>query len=58
MKNTKKQYKHLRVVATKQPICPNAADHNYFSQKALDVMTGLVSCMGFISAMLFLFTLS
>ena len=58
MKNTKKHYSHLRIVETKQPICPNAADQNYFAQKALDVMTGLVSCMGFVSAMLFLFTLS
>ncbi|MBQ7001153.1 MAG: hypothetical protein IJN67_08940 [Oscillospiraceae bacterium] len=58
MKHTKKQYKHLRIVETKQPIYPNAADQNYFAQKALDVMTGLVSCMGFVSAMLFLITLS
>ena len=58
MKNTKKQYNHLRIVETKPPISPNAADQTYFAQKALDVMTGLVSCMGFVSAMLFLFTLS
>ena len=54
----KKNYSHLRVVNSKQPIYPNAADHNYFRQKAVDVMTGIISCMGFVSAMLFLVTMS
>lgn len=60
MKN-KKQYSHLYVVRPGQPSCPkypNAADHNYYTQKAVDVLTAVVSCMGFISAMAFLVTMS
>lgn len=57
MKNRKK-YPHLTVVHPRQPLYPNAADHRYFQQKALDIVTGLVSCMGFVSAMVFLATMS
>ena len=56
MKN-KKQYAHLKVVETKQPQYPNAADHNYFARKALDVMTALASGFGLFSAMIFLVTM-
>ena len=58
MKRTVKNYPHLRVIDPKQPIYPNAADHHYFAQKALDVATGLVSCAGFVSAMVFLVTMA
>lgn len=57
MKNSRK-YRHLRVVHPQQPIFPNAADHNYFAQKALDAVTALVSVIGFTSAMLFLVTMA
>lgn len=57
MKNRKK-YRHLKVVKPQQPLYPNAADQTYFAQKALDVATGIVSCMGFVTAMLFLATMS
>ena len=40
------------------PAYPNAADHNYFSGRALNVVTALVSGMGFISAMIFLVTMA
>ena len=56
MKN-KKKYRHLRVVNTKEPIYPNAADHNYYARKALDIMTGLASGVGLFSAMIFLVTM-
>ena len=56
MKNTRK-YSHLKVLNSKQPIYPNAADHNYFARKALDVITGIVSGFGLFSAMIFLVTL-
>ena len=56
MKN-KKQYNYLRVVNSKEPIYPNAADHNYFARKALDVMTALASGFGLFSAMIFLVTM-
>lgn len=53
-----RKYRHLRVVTTKQPMYPNAADHNYFARKALDVMTAIVSGMGFATAMVFLVTMA
>ena len=56
MKNTNK-YAHLRIYKS-EPMYPNAADHNYFAQKALDVMTAIVSGMGFVTAMLFLVTMA
>lgn len=54
----RKKYSHLRIVKPQQPMYPNAADHRYFARKALDVMTAIVSCMGFVSAMIFLITMS
>ena len=56
MKN-KKSYSHLRVVNSKEPIYPNAADHNYFARKALDVVTAIASGFGLFSAMIFLVTM-
>ena len=56
MKN-KKKYSHLTVVNSRQPIHPNAADHNYFARKALDVMTAIASGFGLFSAMIFLVTM-
>lgn len=58
MKHLNQKYPHLRVIDPKQPIYPNAADNRYFAQKALDVMTALVSGVGFVTAMLFLVTMS
>ncbi len=57
MKHSKK-HPHLTVYRPQQPICPNAADHNYFAAKALNVITAIVSGLGFASAMLFLVTLA
>lgn len=54
---TKKQNAHLTVVKQRQPMYPNAADRNYRTARALNVMTALVSGMGFISAMVFLVTM-
>ena len=56
MKN-KKTYAHLKVVETSQPRYPNAADHQYFRRKALDVMTAIASGFGLFSAMIFLVTM-
>ncbi len=53
----KKNHSHLRVVKTQQPAYPNAADSSYFAGKALNVVTALVSGMGFVSAMVFLVTM-
>ena len=56
MKN-KKAYSHLRVV-TQEPRYPNAADNRYFARKAVDVITAIVSGIGFTRAMLFLVTMA
>ena len=56
MKN-KKNYAHLRIVETKQPRYPNAADPHYFARRALDVMTAIASGFGLFSAMIFLVTM-
>jgi len=37
-----------------QPPVPNAAPPSYFTDRMLDVLTGIVSAMGFVSAMVFL----
>lgn len=56
MKN-KKAYSHLRVVNSREPIYPNAADHNYFARRTLDVVTAIVSGFGLFSAMIFMVTM-
>ncbi len=58
MKQNMQKYPHLRVVDGTQPLYPNAAEPAYFKQKALDILTAIVSGMGFVSAMVFLVTLS
>lgn len=55
---TARKFNHLSLYKPQQPIYPNAADNRYFARKALDVMTAIVSCAGFTSAMLFLVTLA
>lgn len=55
MKNQNK-YRHLRVV-NQEPRYPNAADNRYFARKAVDVMTAIVSGIGFTGAMVFLVTM-
>ena len=57
MKHTTK-HNHLSVYTPQQPAYPNAADNQYFAQKALDDMTAIVSCAGFTTAMLFLLSLA
>lgn len=56
MKN-RKHYTYLRIVEPREPRYPNAADHNYFARKALDVMTAIASGFGLFSAMIFLVTM-
>lgn len=41
-----------------QPKYPNAASPRYYRQKALDIVTAILSAAGFISAMVFLITMS
>lgn len=48
---------HLTLYVSRQPMYPNAADRRYFVEKAVNVVTSIVSGIGFITAMLFLLTL-
>lgn len=57
MKRTR-NHRHLKIYKSVQPAYPNAADNSYFARKALDVMTAIVSGLGFASAMLFLVTMA
>ena len=57
MKKHKKN-RNLSIYKANQPAYPNAADNRYFAQRALNVMTAIVSGMGFVSAMLFLVTMA
>ena len=52
MKNKKKNT--LTVVKQNQPSYPNAAAPGYYTEKILNLVTVVVSGMGFVSAMLFL----
>lgn len=52
------KHAHLTLYKPQQPPYPNAADSQYFAQKALDILTAIVSGVGFISAMVFLFTMA
>ncbi|MBQ8834664.1 MAG: hypothetical protein IJ001_07055 [Oscillospiraceae bacterium] len=59
MKKTNQKYRHLTVhYYQPKPIYPNAADPSYFTEKALDILTAIVSGLGFATAMLFLITLA
>lgn len=50
--------RNLTVCNAHRPAYPNAADNSYFTGKALDIITAIVSGMGFVSAMVFLVTMA
>ena len=55
MKRTvRKNHRELYVY---RPKYPNAASREYYRQKVLDAVTAVVSVIGFLSAMIFLFTM-
>ena len=54
---TKQNHRHLTVIRSNQPAYPNAADPRYFAEKALNLVTALVSEIGFVGAMVFLVTM-
>ena len=59
MKKTSKKYRNLTIHHCQpQPAYPNAADPDYFTRKALDILTAIVSGIGFACAVLFLLTLA
>lgn len=57
MKQTTK-YPYLSVHNYQQPAYPNAANNRYFLGRLLDIITAVVSGMGFITAMICLVILN
>ncbi len=53
MKTRRKKY-HLTICRTAQPPFPDAADHRRFVNRAVDILSILVSGLGFACAMHFL----
>ena len=54
MKTTYKTSARNRNLCLYQPAVPNAAPPSYFTDKMLDVLTTIVSAMGFVTAVVFL----
>lgn len=54
----KKRTRNLSVYRPREPLYPNAADTGYFTRKLLDILTAVVSGIGFTTAMVFLVTLT
>lgn len=54
----KQSHANLTLYVPSQPKYPGGADRRYFVEKAVNILTAIVSGMGFITAMLFLLTLS
>ena len=52
------KHSHLSVISNTNPSYPNAADTRYFAEKLLDIVTAVVSGMGFITAMICLVILN
>lgn len=52
------KYAHLSVHHYQQPAYPNAASNRYFLEKLLNIITAVVSGMGFITAMICLVILN
>ena len=47
----------MTVHRSRGPAYPNAADRRYFVEKAVNVITAILSGIGFVSAMVFLATM-
>lgn len=54
----KRTRKNSQQKVCRQPAYPNAADPSYFANKAINVITAVVSGMGFVTAMTFLVTMA
>lgn len=59
MKKTNCKYPHLTVHRYEPaPAYPNTPCPSYFTDRALDILTGIVSFMGLVTATVFLVTLA
>ena len=54
----KKKNRNLTIYRSNAPAYPNAADAQYVTRKILDIITGIASGMGLVTAMVFLVTLT
>ncbi len=52
MKHTIRNQATVR--CSNQPVYPNAADRNYFTEKSMEILTAVVSGLGCIAGMVFL----
>lgn len=52
------KHKNIPYPAVRQPMYPGAADENYFAEKALEILTAVLTGTGAITAMLFLVTMA
>lgn len=52
------KHKHSRQTAIRQPMYPNAADTQYFEEKALEILAAIFTSIGIISLMVFLITMA
>lgn len=50
--------KHYTCSSNRQPMYPGAADASYFTEKALEILTAVISGAGALSIMLFLVTMA
>ena len=50
--------KHYTYSSRRQPMYPGAADANYFAEKALEILSAVLSGAGALSIMLFLVTMA
>lgn len=58
MKKQRKHTSNARELYVYRPAYPNAAEPRYFTDKMLDALTGLVSAMGFVTALICLVAMS
>lgn len=54
----KSSHANLTLYVSSYPKYPGGADRRYFLEKAVNIITAIVSSMGLITAMLFLLTLN
>lgn len=52
------KHKNVRSTAIRQPAYPNAADASYFAEKALEILTAILSGTGVVTIMLLLVTMA
>lgn len=52
------KHRNIRYTAIRQPMYPGAADERYFTEKALEILTAILSGTGALTAMLLLIAMA